>query len=235
MSDIWKSIREARFILAELTGRNPNVFYEIGLAHAIGKPIILLTRNQEDVPFDLKALRYRYYDVNDPFWGDNLSDAIKLMVRAILEEQQAKPYLEGIEARIHFLPAPSTPVHKPVPKTPLVNVAGTWRGEWMRSNGTISHCGTMSITQKETQLIAHMTVTFEKNDKHTIVQEVLTGSLSDGRIILNGISYTYVNQGASTSYLMDNFELEILEDGQSLQGKFRSKRGVGNASFKRIE
>ena len=29
MSDIWKSIREARFILAELTGRNPNVFYEL--------------------------------------------------------------------------------------------------------------------------------------------------------------------------------------------------------------
>src|SRR5436190_2703313 len=63
MADIWKSIRKSRLVIAELTGRNANVFYEIGLAHAIGKPIILLTRNEDDVPFDLKALRYRYYNV----------------------------------------------------------------------------------------------------------------------------------------------------------------------------
>src|ERR1041385_3895652 len=59
MADIWNGIRKSRLIIAELTGRNPNVFYEIGLAHAIGKPIILLTRREEDVPFDLKSLRYR--------------------------------------------------------------------------------------------------------------------------------------------------------------------------------
>src|SRR5207237_4931202 len=84
MSDIWKELRKARLVVAELTGKNANVFYEIGLAHAIGKPIILLTRNEDDVPFDLKALRYRYYDVNDPFWGDNLRDSIQLMVKSVL-------------------------------------------------------------------------------------------------------------------------------------------------------
>ncbi len=54
--DIWKSLRAARVVIAELTGRNSNVFYELGLAHAIGKPAIILTRNEEDVPFDLKGL-----------------------------------------------------------------------------------------------------------------------------------------------------------------------------------
>ena len=69
VQDVWRSIRKARLVVAELSGRNPNVMYEIGLAHAIGKPIILLTRSEEDVPFDLRALRYVYYDPNDPFWG----------------------------------------------------------------------------------------------------------------------------------------------------------------------
>ena len=66
MADIWKSIRKSRLVIAELTGRNANVFYEIGLAHAIGKPIILLTRNEDDVPFDLKA------GANQPIWVDLL-------------------------------------------------------------------------------------------------------------------------------------------------------------------
>jgi nucleoside 2-deoxyribosyltransferase len=57
IQDIWHSIRKARLVVAELSGRNPNVMYEIGLAHAIGKPIILLNRDEEDGPFDLRTLR----------------------------------------------------------------------------------------------------------------------------------------------------------------------------------
>ena len=48
MADIWRSIRKARLLIAELTSRNANVFYEVGLAHAIGKPILLLTRNEDE-------------------------------------------------------------------------------------------------------------------------------------------------------------------------------------------
>jgi hypothetical protein len=64
--DIWKSINEARFIIADLTSRNPNVFYELGLAHALNKPVILLSQNpSEDVPFDLREIRYIQYDPNN--------------------------------------------------------------------------------------------------------------------------------------------------------------------------
>ena len=59
--DIWEKINRSRFIIADLTGKNPNVFYEIGLAHALGKEVILITQTMTDVPFDLKSLRCIVY------------------------------------------------------------------------------------------------------------------------------------------------------------------------------
>jgi hypothetical protein len=62
MNDIWSAISDARAVIADCTGRNPNVFYEIGLAHAVGKPVVLITQNIDDVPFDIRHLRYIQYD-----------------------------------------------------------------------------------------------------------------------------------------------------------------------------
>jgi hypothetical protein len=63
IQDVWQAIVSARLIVAACTDRNPNVFYEIGLAHTLGKPTILLTQNSEDVPFDLRHLRYFTYQL----------------------------------------------------------------------------------------------------------------------------------------------------------------------------
>jgi len=57
IEDIWESINSAEFIIADVTGRNPNVMYEIGMAHTVGKPVIIITQNIDDVPFDLKHHR----------------------------------------------------------------------------------------------------------------------------------------------------------------------------------
>jgi hypothetical protein len=54
VQDVWKAIVSARSIVADCTDRHPNVFYEIGLAHTIGKPTVLLTQRAEDIPFDLR-------------------------------------------------------------------------------------------------------------------------------------------------------------------------------------
>ena len=62
VADIWSGIRSARVIIADCTGRNPNVFYEIGIAHTIGKPVILITQTNDDVPFDLRSIRYIPYE-----------------------------------------------------------------------------------------------------------------------------------------------------------------------------
>jgi CheY-like chemotaxis protein len=61
MDDILAGIAEADFLIAELTSRNPNVFYELGLAHAFNKPVILMVQDIESVPFDLKQRRCIVY------------------------------------------------------------------------------------------------------------------------------------------------------------------------------
>jgi nucleoside 2-deoxyribosyltransferase len=58
---IYSQIDAADFIIADLTGRNPNVFYETGYAHAKGKLCMLLTSRADDIPFDLKHHRHLIY------------------------------------------------------------------------------------------------------------------------------------------------------------------------------
>ena len=58
---IYDQIETADIIIADMTGRNPNVFYEVGYAHAKGKLCVLLTKNANDIPFDLKHHRHIVY------------------------------------------------------------------------------------------------------------------------------------------------------------------------------
>jgi hypothetical protein len=64
IEEIWNSIQKAQIIIADGTGKNPNVFYEMGLAHAIGKDIIIITQTIDDIPFDLRHRRLIVYDIN---------------------------------------------------------------------------------------------------------------------------------------------------------------------------
>ena len=62
IDDIWEAINSAALIVADVTGRNPNVMYEIGMAHTVGKPVLIVTQAIEDVPFDLRHYRCITYD-----------------------------------------------------------------------------------------------------------------------------------------------------------------------------
>lgn len=76
IDQIWTGINKAKVLIAELTQRNPNVYYELGIAHALKKPVVLVCSNEEDVPFDLKHIRVIYYNIYDPFWGTKLIDKV---------------------------------------------------------------------------------------------------------------------------------------------------------------
>lgn len=59
---IYGQIQKADFIIAELTEKNPNVFYELGYAQALKKICLLLTKDAKSIPFDLRHLRHIVYD-----------------------------------------------------------------------------------------------------------------------------------------------------------------------------
>lgn len=64
IEEIWSAIYSSKMVIADCTGRNPNVFYEIGIAHVLGKPTIMITQNIEDVPFDVQSRRLIQYQNN---------------------------------------------------------------------------------------------------------------------------------------------------------------------------
>ena len=64
MEDIWKEILISNIIIADITNRNPNVFYELGIAHTLGKKVILLTQDVKDIPVDLNRFRHIIYKDN---------------------------------------------------------------------------------------------------------------------------------------------------------------------------
>ena len=62
LSHIIKEIASASVVIANLDGRNPNVFYELGIVHAMGKPVIMVSSNIDGVPFDLQSQRIIVYE-----------------------------------------------------------------------------------------------------------------------------------------------------------------------------
>lgn len=88
MDQIWAGINSAKVLVAELTTKNPNVFYELGLAHALQKPVVLVSSNENDVPFDLKHIRVIYYDMADPFWGTKLIEKVAENILSALKNPE---------------------------------------------------------------------------------------------------------------------------------------------------
>lgn len=84
IDDIWDLTKKSKIVLADLTGKNPNVFYELGLAHALAKPALLITESMDDVPFDLRHLRVITYDKNNEEWGQKLINEITIALKETL-------------------------------------------------------------------------------------------------------------------------------------------------------
>ncbi len=85
IKDIWKYINSSRLLIADITDLNPNVMYELGLAHACAKPVIIVSDSIEKVPFDLRHLRVLIYKTKKTKWADQLKVQIKESITEILE------------------------------------------------------------------------------------------------------------------------------------------------------
>ncbi len=62
VDDIWAAINNAQLVIADCTGKNPNVFYELGIAHTIGKKTVVIAQSESDIPFDIRQYRYVVYE-----------------------------------------------------------------------------------------------------------------------------------------------------------------------------
>jgi hypothetical protein len=81
-----KSIQEATMIIADITGRNPNVFLELGLAFGLGKMFLLVTQSVNDMPFDVRTFNAIVYDF------DALDD-LHSKLRAAVDQLKPAPRL----------------------------------------------------------------------------------------------------------------------------------------------
>ncbi|WP_316196740.1 hypothetical protein [Bradyrhizobium sp. SZCCHNS3053] len=86
VEQIWEQIQKAKVLLADLSGKNANVFYELGLAHAAKKPVVFTSALVEDVPFDLRHLRVIIYDIREPEWAPRLRKSISDYLRNAMKE-----------------------------------------------------------------------------------------------------------------------------------------------------
>jgi nucleoside 2-deoxyribosyltransferase len=88
IEDIWEAINQSNIIIADLTGKNPNVFYELGIAHVVGVPTILLSQDNEIQTFDTAQWRQIRYEDNSV--GCELLE--KLLKETIITMQNKKRY-----------------------------------------------------------------------------------------------------------------------------------------------
>ncbi|MBI5668880.1 MAG: DUF4062 domain-containing protein [Chloroflexi bacterium] len=87
MEEVWAALNACRFVIAEITGGNDNVFYELGIAHTLNKPAILITQaaTPEGVPFDIRHLRYIRYEAS-PDGSARLRADLRTAVTRLLAE-----------------------------------------------------------------------------------------------------------------------------------------------------
>ena len=85
IDDIIRGIETAQIVIAEITPPNENVFYEVGYAHALKKPTILLADRTKKLPFDLSGRRCLFYE-NSIGGKTRVEEGLRKHLEAILDQ-----------------------------------------------------------------------------------------------------------------------------------------------------
>lgn len=87
IQDVFSLIYRSFVVVCDFTGKNPNVFYECGVAHTLGKHVVPIAQHENDVPFDLRHHRYLRYLSNEEglaALSDRLADRLGTLTSARL-------------------------------------------------------------------------------------------------------------------------------------------------------
>lgn len=93
IQDIWNQIWASTVVIADVTGKNPNVNYELGICHALGVPTVMITQNLDDVPFDYKHRRCIPYKTDAVDWQRKLKKSLVSTLRQVLAGEDVSPEL----------------------------------------------------------------------------------------------------------------------------------------------
>ena len=86
IEDIWANINKAALIIAEISSNNPNVMYELGICHTVGKNVMMITQYPDKIPFNFRHMRCYPYK-NDIPGSDELKRNIKSVIQHIKATQ----------------------------------------------------------------------------------------------------------------------------------------------------
>lgn len=85
---LYAAIEESDLIICDITNSNPNVMYELGYAHALSKPVILISQRSERMPFDVRSVRTLFYDTELGPSNDSVSELETLIKEALQNPDQ---------------------------------------------------------------------------------------------------------------------------------------------------
>jgi hypothetical protein len=91
VQDIFSLIYRSFIVVCDFTGKNPNVFYEAGIAHTLGKHVIPITQYPDHIPFDLQAHRYLRY-LDNAEGHAKLSDELTNRIATLATASRSKPW-----------------------------------------------------------------------------------------------------------------------------------------------
>lgn len=151
---VYSQIARADVIVAEMTGRNPNVFYEVGYAHALNRQVILLTKNAEDIPFDLKDYPHIIYRGRI----DTLKVELENRIRWCLDNS-----------------------NRPLPYVDVPDITGLWHS-YHSLNRNAKPVGEVRFKQRGNLVEADIKVSRSRNGRKTNKQFKLNGKLTAGQL-----------------------------------------------------
>lgn len=222
MSDVWRALRSSRLVVAEVTGKNANVLYELGMAHALGKPVIIVTGQREDVPFDLRDIRYIVYDKNQPDWGQRLEETLKKTLQKLLTTEGPETLLEDIDVATSF-PRLQEPVEAEAPSQPQKDLSGTWRIVETYDGGITN--GTLHLMQNGRELSGQLVLVDQPDgEEEFMVQMGISGVVTGSKVTFAATDYQIL-RGYSPGYELDQWYGEILDD-ETIEGNTMDSGGV---------
>ena len=97
IEDIAECIINAEIIIADVTDKNPNVNYELGMAHALGKNVIIISQRVDDIPFDYRHIRAILYDMKKVNWSKKLENELIETIKSIVSDTSKSYSIRAIE------------------------------------------------------------------------------------------------------------------------------------------